>query len=56
MTIIDPSGIPLKVPCWMLSSDAALYCLSDTATIAPRALLSLADLLHAHEQPPSGPP
>ena len=31
----------------MLSPDAATYGLSDTATMAPRALLALADLLQA---------
>ena len=47
VTIIDPSAVSLKVPSWMLSPDAATYGLSDTATMAPRALLALADLLQA---------
>lgn len=56
VTIIDPSGIPLKVPSWMLSSAAATHCLSATATIAARALLTLANLLPPQLPSPSDPP
>jgi hypothetical protein len=45
VTVDDPTGHRLKIPSWMLSPEAERYRLSDEATISPRALLWLSELL-----------
>lgn len=55
-TVVDPSGRQMKIPCWMLSPDAAEVELSTRAEICARALVALADLLEPHVKGPGGPP
>lgn len=56
VTVVDPSGATLKIPAWMLSPQASRPALSAEATISPRALLELEELLRpllesaAHEE------
>jgi len=45
VTVIEPAGTHLKLPAWMLAPDAGRFSVADEATIAPRALLELSDLL-----------
>jgi hypothetical protein len=45
VTVIDPQGVQLKVPAWMLLPDAARHGLSREAVISGTAWLRLCDLL-----------
>jgi hypothetical protein len=45
--VVDPGGVPLKVPAWMVSPRAERFAIAAEATIAPAALLELGDLLSA---------
>jgi len=45
VTIIDPQGVQLKIPAWMLLPEASRYDLSNEAAISAVALLRLCDLL-----------
>ena len=45
VTVIDPEGVRLKSPAWMLVAEAARYGLSSEAAISGSALLRLCDLL-----------
>jgi hypothetical protein len=45
VTVIDPEGVRLKIPAWMLLPEAARHSLSSKAAISDRALLSLCDLI-----------
>ena len=45
MTVIDPDGVRLKIPAWMLLPEAAGHSLSDQAAISGSALLRLCDLI-----------
>jgi len=45
--VLDPGGVPLKVPAWMVSPRAERFAIAAEATIAPAALLELGDLLSA---------
>ena len=45
VTVVDPTGRRLKIPSWMLSSEAAELHLSEQARISVSALRNLAELL-----------
>ena len=45
VTVVDPEGISLKIPLWMVSPQATEYELSENAEISVRALLELVHLL-----------
>jgi len=45
VTVIDPEGVRLKIPGWMLLPEAARHSLSSEAAISDRALLGLCDLI-----------
>ena len=45
VTVIDPEGVRLKIPDWMLLPEAARHSLSSEAAISDRALLRLCDLI-----------
>jgi len=45
VTVIDPTGVRLKIPGWMLLPEAARHSLSCEAAISDRALLRLCDLI-----------
>ena len=45
VAVIDPQGIQLKIPAWMLLPEASQYDLSNQAEISAIALLRLCDLL-----------
>jgi len=45
VTVIDPAGVPLKIPTWMLLPEAGRHGLSNEAAISGRAWLGLCDLL-----------
>ncbi len=45
VTVVDPTGQRLKIPCWMLSPAAAQVRLAEQAEVDVRALLWLADLV-----------
>ncbi len=45
VTAIDPVGVHLKIPAWMLLPEAARHSLSNEAAICDRALLRLCDLI-----------
>lgn len=45
VTVVDPSSAPLQIPAWMLLPAAGSLAVSATATVAPRALLALSELL-----------
>jgi hypothetical protein len=47
LTVIDPLGIHLKIPGWMVSPQASGYKLSARAMISIEALFFLADLLES---------
>ena len=52
VTVADPTGRRLKIPCWMLSAEAGELGLTAQAVVGVRALLNLAELLKAHLSPP----
>ena len=52
VTVADPTGRRLKIPCWMLSTEAGELGLTAQAEVGVRALLNLAELLKAHLSPP----
>jgi hypothetical protein len=45
MTVIDPTGINIKIPVWMTRPEAAEFKLSKIAGIKADFLLELANLL-----------
>ena len=45
VTVIDPEGVRLKIPAWMLLPEAARHGLSSEAAIGGNALLGLSDLI-----------
>ncbi len=45
VTVIDPEGVRLKIPAWMLLPEAAWHSLSSEAAISDHALLRLCDLI-----------
>jgi len=45
VTVIDPEGVRLKIPAWMLVAEAARHGLSGEAAISGSALLRLCDLV-----------
>lgn len=45
VTVIDPEGVRLQIPAWMLVAEAARHCLSSEAAISGSALLRLCDLV-----------
>jgi hypothetical protein len=45
ITIVDPDGVNIKIPSWMVEPQAENHSLSDYAAIDPQALLFLSDLL-----------
>ncbi len=47
ITVIDPDGIHMKIPLWMVSPQAEQFKLSKQAEISTRSLLSLLDLLES---------
>ena len=53
VTVVDPTGRRLKIPCWMLSAEAGELGLTAQAMVGVRALLNLAELLKAHLSPPA---
>ena len=50
--VADPTGRRLKIPCWMLSTEAGELGLTAQAVVGVRALLNLAELLKVHLSPP----
>ncbi len=48
VSVIDPDGLRLKIPLWMVSPTAAGYRLAAQATISARALRSTFELLLPH--------
>jgi hypothetical protein len=45
VTVIDPEGVRLKIPGWMLLSEAERHALSNQAAISGSALIGLCDLI-----------
>ncbi len=45
ITIVDPDGVKIKIPSWMVRPHAANHSLSEYAAICPTALLFLSDLV-----------
>ena len=45
VTVIDPEGVRLKIPAWMLVAEAARHSLSSGAAISGIALVRLCDLI-----------
>jgi len=48
VTIKDPLGFRLKIPSWMTEPHTAHIALRSEATVSPRALTSLAELLQSY--------
>jgi hypothetical protein len=53
LVVLDPWGMPLKTPVWMVRPEAKLCELTAAPEISARALLELAELLGAYS--PSSP-
>jgi hypothetical protein len=45
VTVIDPDGVQLKIPAWMLWPEAERHALANEAAISGSALLRVCDLL-----------
>lgn len=49
VTVRDPRGQRLKVPCWMLREEAAQVALSTGSVVAVTALLSICSMIEAFQ-------
>jgi hypothetical protein len=48
VSVIDPAGKRLKIPVWMLLSDAAAITIAEKACLSRESLLNLTSLLERH--------
>jgi hypothetical protein len=48
VSVIDPAGKRLKIPVWMLLSDAAAITIAEKARLSRESLLNLTSLLERH--------